>query len=244
MTLAEWRRRKRQEDEEKAERKKKRNYTDEAPEIPVIGKRELFRRALEKGTAVVTAAMDHSNKLGAGADKRKGLSPDDKFAAVMREFHRGTLHSSDGKIVTDPAQAKAIAASESGKTKKGELRQAIRKAFDPDKHPRAGGKFDAHANDTNKVKMLKDGTRRVFVKSPDGTRLRKYWKPGQQDATVPEGQPRPVNTLLKRALEKSVRIKGKAHPGSSIKKPLPGANNLDERLKLPGFRGNMRNKAR
>lgn len=42
----------------------------------------------------------------------------DKFAAVMREFHAGKLHSGTGKkgkkgpIVTDEQQAKAIAHSE------------------------------------------------------------------------------------------------------------------------------------
>lgn len=65
------------------------------------------------GDAEVKQAMEHPNKLGAGAEKRESLSPDDKFAAVMKEFERGTLHSGSGEIVTNPEQAKAIAASES-----------------------------------------------------------------------------------------------------------------------------------
>jgi|WetSurMetagenome_2_1015567.scaffolds.fasta_scaffold03660_2 hypothetical protein len=64
--------------------------------------------------AISESIYKHSNKLGAGAKKRKGLSPKDKFDAVMHEFGRGTLHSSDGKIVTNREQAIAIAYSESG----------------------------------------------------------------------------------------------------------------------------------
>ena len=41
-----------------------------------------------------------------------------KAAQVMREFARGELHSSSGHKVTKPAQAKAIAMSESGQAKK------------------------------------------------------------------------------------------------------------------------------
>ena len=46
-------------------------------------------------------------------------APDDKFAYVMREFDEGKLKTPDGKVVTDPAQAKAIAYSESKKTENG-----------------------------------------------------------------------------------------------------------------------------
>lgn len=60
----------------------------------------------------VTKAMKHKNVLGAGAKKRKALSPTDKISAVMREFRRGTLHSGSGKIVTKKKQAIAIALSE------------------------------------------------------------------------------------------------------------------------------------
>ncbi|HXK40981.1 MAG TPA: DUF6496 domain-containing protein [Candidatus Paceibacterota bacterium] len=43
-----------------------------------------------------------------------------KVATVMREFHQGTLHSGSkkGPVVTNPAQAKAIAMSEAGMAKK------------------------------------------------------------------------------------------------------------------------------
>ena len=60
-------------------------------------------------------AMKHENQLGAGAKKRKNLSPKLKRKVVMAEFSRGTLHSGSGSIVTDPKQAVAIAYSESRK---------------------------------------------------------------------------------------------------------------------------------
>lgn len=60
-------------------------------------------------------AMMHKDILGAGAKKRKKLRPHDKIVAVMREFERGTLHSSDGKKVKSRAQALAIAFSEARK---------------------------------------------------------------------------------------------------------------------------------
>ena len=63
-------------------------------------------------------AMKHSNILGAGAKKRKHLSPKNKFNVVMAEFGCGTLHSGSGAIVTNPKQAVAIAFSESRKAKK------------------------------------------------------------------------------------------------------------------------------
>lgn len=88
---------------------KKNNHLNKYPEI---------KEDIEKGEKEVKQAMKHSNKLGAGAKKRKKLhSGKDKFKTVMEEFKRGTLHSSDGKIVTDRNQAIAIAYSESGMSK-------------------------------------------------------------------------------------------------------------------------------
>lgn len=54
---------------------------------------------------------------------------DDKFAYVMREFADGKLKTPDGKVVTDPEQAKAIAYSESKKVENGlaRARKAIKK---------------------------------------------------------------------------------------------------------------------
>lgn len=43
----------------------------------------------------------------------------EKFGKVMREFSKGKLNSSSGKKVVSPAQAKAIAYSESKKYKDG-----------------------------------------------------------------------------------------------------------------------------
>ena len=63
-------------------------------------------------------AMKHSNKLGAGAEKRKGMHGQEKVHVVMKEFKRGTLHSGGGEIVKNPKQAIAIAISEAGLSKK------------------------------------------------------------------------------------------------------------------------------
>lgn len=65
-------------------------------------------------------AMQHPNKLGAGAAKRRssGLNQAEKLGTVMGEFKRGTLHSGSGEIVKSRKQAQAIAASESGMQKK------------------------------------------------------------------------------------------------------------------------------
>ena len=41
----------------------------------------------------VEKAMEHPDKLGAGAEKRTHLSPEHKREAVMGEFGKGTLHS-------------------------------------------------------------------------------------------------------------------------------------------------------
>ena len=52
-----------------------------------------------------------------------------KVAKVMHEFHAGTLHSGSpsGPIVTNPAQAKAIAMHESGQARKAQKPKRRRK---------------------------------------------------------------------------------------------------------------------
>ena len=62
-------------------------------------------------------------------NKTGNSASDDKFAYVMREFDEGKLKTTDGKVVTDPAQAKAIAYSESKKAENGlaRARNAIKK---------------------------------------------------------------------------------------------------------------------
>ena len=57
-----------------------------------------------------------SNGGGKGV-RRPGAAPD-KFGTVMQEYHDGNLHSSSGQAVTNPQQAEAIAASESGMPKR------------------------------------------------------------------------------------------------------------------------------
>ena len=66
----------------------------------------------------VEKALHHPDVLGAGAKKRKSLSPKNKTKAVMKEFSRGTLNSGSGHKVKDRKQAIAIALSEAGKSKK------------------------------------------------------------------------------------------------------------------------------
>lgn len=66
----------------------------------------------------VKKSMKHPDKLGAGAAKRKHLSPKNKKEAVIAEFKRGTLHSGSGQKVSNPKQAVAIAYSEARKGKK------------------------------------------------------------------------------------------------------------------------------
>jgi len=75
-----------------------------------MGKRPINRRS---EMTVSKSVYRHSNKLGAGAKKRRGLrDPQDKVGAVMGEFKRGTLHSGSGEIVKKRSQAVAIAMSE------------------------------------------------------------------------------------------------------------------------------------
>lgn len=48
----------------------------------------------------------------------QNMGKGDKFHKVMHEFGLGRLKSSSGEKVSDPEQAKAIAASEAGMKKK------------------------------------------------------------------------------------------------------------------------------
>lgn len=64
----------------------------------------------------VQEALRHKNVLGAGAEKRRKLKTRrEVFEAVMKEFHRGTLHSGSGEIVKNPKQAMVIALHEASK---------------------------------------------------------------------------------------------------------------------------------
>lgn len=65
-------------------------------------------------------SLKHPDKPGAGAEKRKHLSGEDKIKAVMKEFEQGTLRDSNGKHVTDKKQALAIAYSEAGESQNSE----------------------------------------------------------------------------------------------------------------------------
>lgn len=65
----------------------------------------------------IKEVLKHPDKLGAGARKREALPSKLRGTAVMKEFAKGTLHSGSGEKVTNPAQAKAIAVSESKEKK-------------------------------------------------------------------------------------------------------------------------------
>lgn len=58
--------------------------------------------------------IDYENGEGGIGEPVENTNPE-KFAYVMREFKEGKLKTPDGKVVTDPEQAKAIAYSESEK---------------------------------------------------------------------------------------------------------------------------------
>ena len=62
-------------------------------------------------------AMKHADVLGAGAAKRRKLPRSERGAVIWSEFEKGTLHAGSGPIVHNPAQARAIIASET-RTKK------------------------------------------------------------------------------------------------------------------------------
>jgi len=60
-------------------------------------------------------AMQHPDKLGEGAKKRKALPAKEKVGVVMSEYKHGTLHSGSGAKVNNPKQAIAIGLSEARK---------------------------------------------------------------------------------------------------------------------------------
>lgn len=66
----------------------------------------------------IKRSMKHPDVLGAGAKKRRRLSPKNRITAVMKEAKRGTLYSGSGHKVKSRKQAIAIAMSEARKSKK------------------------------------------------------------------------------------------------------------------------------
>lgn len=87
---------------------------------------------LKSGKGGLGRAKTWAEHFARFTNKRTGNSAqDDKFAYVMREFDAGKLKTPDGKVVTDPAQAKAIAYSESKKTENGlaRARKAMNKGI-------------------------------------------------------------------------------------------------------------------
>ncbi len=81
----------------------------------------------KKHKAKIKKAMQHPDKLGAGAKKRKHLKGKDKVEVVMKEFKKGTLNSGSGEKVTNPKQAIAIGLSEAGLSKKKKNKKKMKK---------------------------------------------------------------------------------------------------------------------
>jgi hypothetical protein len=82
-------------------------------------KNSLFKEEREEALKVLKKKeFKKAKALPEGkVKKRKHLKGQKKVAVVMKEFARGTLHDSSGKIVKDKSQALAIAMSEAGLSK-------------------------------------------------------------------------------------------------------------------------------
>lgn len=76
---------------------------------------EKFPDSVADSNRSVKNALKHPDKLGAGAAKRKKLSPSDTKKAVFAEYARGTLNSGSGHRAKSRSQAAAIAYSEARK---------------------------------------------------------------------------------------------------------------------------------
>lgn len=100
---------------------------------------------------------------------------DDKFAYVMREFDEGKLKTPDGKVVTDPAQAKAIAYSESKKTENGlaRARNAMAKNKKVGNHDFEEGDYVLY-NGKKAVVRGFNGSQEVIIEQ-NGQRITTHW---------------------------------------------------------------------
>lgn len=99
---------------------------DICKKVPAASPSYAYVSELQKKGWDISTISKYSKEIGkiidrykAGNAKTGNSASDDKFAYVMREFDEGKLKTPDGKVVTDPAQAKAIAYSESKKTENG-----------------------------------------------------------------------------------------------------------------------------
>lgn len=136
---------------------------------------------------------------------------DDKFELVMREFKKGTLHSSDGKIVTDREQALAIAYSESGMSKSGvkmkmKMKMILRKSGDESKFKKyKKALLDFLQGDMKKSRGYSTGTIREwqgknYKKMASGKWMRVY-AGGQKD----RGMDQAVKNTIKK-IEKATTM--------------------------------------
>ena len=88
-------------------------------DLEVIKQKEREATSVAKKQELASARREIEDKIKYYQSHIGNSASDDKFAYVMREFDEGKLKTPDGKVVTDPAQAKAIAYSESKKTENG-----------------------------------------------------------------------------------------------------------------------------
>jgi len=107
--------------------------------------------------------------------KTGNSASDDKFAYVMREFDAGKLKTPDGKVVTDPAQAKAIAYSESKKTENGlaRARNAMAKNKKVGNHDFEEGDYVLY-NGKKAVVRGFNGSQEVIIEQ-NGQRITTHW---------------------------------------------------------------------
>lgn len=110
---------------------------DICKKVPAGSPSYAYVSELQKKGWDISTISKYSKEIGkiidqykVGNSKTGNSAQDDKFAYVMREFDEGKLKTPDGKVVTDPSQAKAIAYSESKKTENGlaRARNAIKKS--------------------------------------------------------------------------------------------------------------------
>jgi hypothetical protein len=98
-------------------------------------KKEGYAKGGKVNEAAVAKAMHHADTPHAGAKARAHLNPASDAAAIMKEHARGTLYSGSGHKVTDPAQAKAIAMSESGQSRYADGGQIAPNPYSPGVRP-------------------------------------------------------------------------------------------------------------
>ena len=132
-----------------------RDYENEYKSL--VQKRNNVQKGTKEYEEVQKRLDEIRKKLGRSpfGNKIGNTASDDKFAYVMREFDEGKLKTPDGKVVTDPEQAKAIAYSESKKTENGldRARKAMN-AWNSERKIEPVGKYREFIRDLKNAIML------------------------------------------------------------------------------------------